>query len=143
MAFQTQPAVFPDDSTVYCRVPVPVFEGVVEGVNTRDVLAEREVIGLQVTVGVGRVTVKVTGLAEAAAYEVVAAADGVSVQVGSANSSSCAGNVVTGNLQLQQNTGSLLVFDNTVTGNLQCQNNSSISGMGNTAKQKQGQCTGF
>jgi len=69
--------------------------------------------------------------------------DGVSVQVGSANSSSCAGNVVTGNLQLQQNTGSLLVFDNTVTGNLQCQNNSSISGMGNTAKQKQGQCTGF
>jgi hypothetical protein len=54
------------------------------------------------------------------------------------------GNSVGGNLQVQNNTGpSTQVSDNAVTKNLQCQNNTAITGGGNTAAQKQGQCTGF
>jgi hypothetical protein len=52
-------------------------------------------------------------------------------------------NTVNGNLQDQSNTGSTQVFDNTVTHNLQCSGNSAITGGGNTAKQKQGQCSSF
>jgi hypothetical protein len=89
--------------------------------------------------------------------------NGVGAQIGSATPSSCGGNTISGNLQVQNNTapttidgnrvgGNLQdqnntaltqVFGNTVTGNLQCQNNSTITGGGNTAKQKQGQCAGF
>jgi hypothetical protein len=68
---------------------------------------------------------------------------GTAVQIGSA-SPACAGNVVGGNLQVTNNTASAQVFDNTVTGNLQCHNNtSSVTGGGNTATQKQGQCSSF
>jgi dienelactone hydrolase len=83
------------------------------------------------------------------------------VEIGAA--SSCSGNVIGGNLQVQGNTASTIIFGNAVTGNLQdqnntagtqvlgnqvgknlqCQNNSSITGGGNTAKQKQGQCANF
>ncbi len=89
--------------------------------------------------------------------------NGTSVLIGAAPPSSCAGNVVGGNLEVQNNTGSISIFGNTVTGNLQdqnntgstqvlsnavkqhlqCQNNSSITGGMNTAQQKQGQCIGF
>ncbi len=76
----------------------------------------------------------------------------------------CAGNVIGGNLQVQNNTASIAIFNNTVGGNvqvqnntastqvrnnivkhdLQCQNNSpAITGGGNTAAQKQGQCSAF
>ena len=50
---------------------------------------------------------------------------------------------VAGNLQIQNNKVSTQVFGNSVTNNLQCQNNKSITGRGNTAKQKQGQCSNF
>jgi dienelactone hydrolase len=83
------------------------------------------------------------------------------VEIGAA--SSCPGNVIGGNLQVQGNTASTIIFDNAVVGNLQdqsntagtqvfgnqvgndlqCGNNSSITGGGNTAKQKQGQCANF
>ncbi len=53
------------------------------------------------------------------------------------------GNAVTGNLQDQNNTAAAQVFDNQVASSLQCQNNTSITGSGNTAKQKQGQCASF
>ena len=52
-------------------------------------------------------------------------------------------NTISGNLQANNNSGATEVSSNTVTGNLQCDNNSSITGGGNTAKQKQGQCSGF
>jgi hypothetical protein len=85
------------------------------------------------------------------------------LQVGSASSSTCAGNVIggdvsvqnnsgstslysnaiTGNLTDQSNTGASQVFSNTVGGNLQCQSNSSITGGQNTAQQIQGQCAPF
>ncbi len=53
------------------------------------------------------------------------------------------GNTVGGNLQAGNNTVSTQVFNNSVTNNLQCQNDTSITGGGNTAKQKQGQCSSF
>jgi hypothetical protein len=53
------------------------------------------------------------------------------------------GNTVTGNLQDQNNTAPTRVFTNTVAHNLLCQQNSSITGGGNTAAQKQGQCIAF
>lgn len=88
--------------------------------------------------------------------------NGTAVQIGS-SSQSCAGNVIGGNLEVHNNTAGTALFYNTVTGNLQdqnnsaptqvfnnvigqnlqCQQNSSITGGGNTAKQKQGQCSGF
>jgi hypothetical protein len=54
-----------------------------------------------------------------------------------------AGNTVTGNLDDHNNTGATQVFNNTVGNNLACQQNSTITGGGNTAKTKQGQCAAF
>ena len=53
------------------------------------------------------------------------------------------GNTVSGNLQDQSNTAATQVFTNIVGGNLQCQSNTTITGGGNTAKSKQGQCSAF
>jgi hypothetical protein len=53
------------------------------------------------------------------------------------------GNAVTGNLQDQNNIAATQVFSNVVGNNLQCQNNSSITGGGDTAKSLQGQCSTF
>lgn len=54
------------------------------------------------------------------------------------------GNTVNGNLQDQSNTAPTEIFTNTVGGNLQCQSNtSSVTGGGNTASKKQGQCATF
>ena len=54
----------------------------------------------------------------------------------------CAGgNMVGGNVQVQQNQGPVTVSDNTITHNLQCQQNTSISSSSNiVAGNKQGQC---
>lgn len=77
--------------------------------------------------------------------------------------SGCAGNKVSGNLQVQNNTASTRidsntvggnltdqnntaatqVFTNVITGQLQCSGNSSITGGGNTASSKKGQCAAF
>jgi hypothetical protein len=64
------------------------------------------------------------------------------VQIG-ASTAKCTGNSVRGDLQVNNNTAPTTVFNNTVGNNLQCQNNSAITGGGNSAKQKQGQCAGF
>ncbi len=56
---------------------------------------------------------------------------------------SIVGNTVGGNLTDQGNTAPTQVFNNMVGNNLQCQNNTSITGGGNTAKSKQGQCASF
>jgi hypothetical protein len=53
------------------------------------------------------------------------------------------GNTVTGNLDDQNNTGPTQVFSNVVRNNLTCQQDSLITGAGNTAKSKQGQCAAF
>lgn len=55
----------------------------------------------------------------------------------------CAGNSFSKNVSAQNNTGALLIFDNTVGHSLGCTANSSISGGGNNAPVKNGQCSGF
>jgi hypothetical protein len=59
------------------------------------------------------------------------------------SSGSCAGDVIGNDLQINNNTASVQVFNDNVGGNLQCGSNSSITGSGDTAKSLQGQCTGF
>jgi hypothetical protein len=54
-----------------------------------------------------------------------------------------AGNTVSGNLQDNNNTAPTQVFINIVGNNLQCAGDTSITGGGNTAKAKQGQCSTF
>jgi phage tail protein X len=56
---------------------------------------------------------------------------------------SAVNNQMTGNLTVQGNTGTVQVIGNNVGKNLDCSNDTSISGSGNTARQKQGQCTNF
>jgi len=57
------------------------------------------------------------------------------------------GNTVSQNLQVQNNTdaaaNSTQVLNNNVSGNLVCSGNASITGQGNTAQSKQGQCASF
>ena len=55
----------------------------------------------------------------------------------------CAGNLITGHLQINTNVAPVQVFGNTVSKNLQCSGNSAIAGGTNTASQKQGQCSSF
>jgi len=52
-------------------------------------------------------------------------------------------NTVGNNLQVQNNTAAVAVFNNVVANNLQCNNNTGISGGGNTAQQKQQQCSTY
>jgi hypothetical protein len=69
---------------------------------------------------------------------------GGDLQVGNnAEAVGIVGNIVTGNLQVQNDTGSSMVFSNNVAKNLQCAGNTTITGSGNTASQKQGQCAAF
>ena len=69
---------------------------------------------------------------------------GGDLQVGNnAGAVGIVGNSVTGNLQVQKDTGSTMVFRNQVVKNLQCSANTTITGSGNTASQKQGQCAAF
>jgi hypothetical protein len=88
---------------------------------------------------------------------------GVATQVGSTSSYICPGNTVSGtltvqsnsgatsvdsnsvhgNLTDQNNTGATQVFSNTINTNLYCTGNTSITGGGNTAHAKTGQCTAF
>jgi hypothetical protein len=88
--------------------------------------------------------------------------NGAAVQIGS-SSVACPGNIIDGNLEIQSNTGATTidgntvkgnlqdqsnsaatrVFSNTITGILQCQSDFAITGGGNTAAQKQGQCVAF
>jgi YVTN family beta-propeller protein len=87
--------------------------------------------------------------------------NGTDVQIGSANPIICAGNTITGQFEANNNTGTLLIFDNVVGrdmrvfkntglldvvgnnvgGNLHCQNNSIlVMGGMNTAKNTLGKC---
>jgi hypothetical protein len=89
--------------------------------------------------------------------------NGTAVQIGSVNALSCAGNTIDGNLEVgnnsaatviagniverslldDNNTASTQVFNNTVKRDLRCENNSSITGGGNIAPEKLGQCASF
>jgi YVTN family beta-propeller protein len=87
--------------------------------------------------------------------------NGTAAQIGAANPIVCAGNTITGQFEANNNTGTVLIFDNVVGrdmqvfkntglldvvgnnigGNLHCQNNSVlVMGGMNTAKNTQGEC---
>jgi hypothetical protein len=68
--------------------------------------------------------------------------NGTAVGMG-ANSPSCSANSIHNDLQINNNTAAVQVFNDTVGGNLQCGGNSTITGGSDTAKSKQGQCAGF
>ena len=53
------------------------------------------------------------------------------------------GNTVGVSMQVQSNTGATQIFSNVISNALQCQSNTSITGGGNTAPTKQGQCAKF
>ncbi|MGA8090545.1 MAG: MBG domain-containing protein [Terracidiphilus sp.] len=53
------------------------------------------------------------------------------------------GNTVGVSMQVQSNRGATQIFTNVIANALQCQSNSSITGGGNTAPTKQGQCAKF
>jgi hypothetical protein len=55
----------------------------------------------------------------------------------------CYGNSISGNLDIQGNTARITVFDNSVGRNLSCSANISITGGGNSAQRKNGQCAAF
>jgi hypothetical protein len=65
------------------------------------------------------------------------------IQIGGPSLSSCLRNQIGGDVQLMNNVAPVKVLNNTVKGSLQCQGNTAISGSGNAAKQKQGQCVAF
>jgi hypothetical protein len=58
-------------------------------------------------------------------------------------SSAACGNTVGGSLYVNATTAPVEADGNTVAGNLECLGNLSITGSGNAAKRKQGQCAGF
>jgi hypothetical protein len=55
----------------------------------------------------------------------------------------CYGNSFGGNVEIQGNTAPVAVHDNTISKNLSCSGNSAITGSGNAAAKKNGQCSGF
>jgi len=68
--------------------------------------------------------------------------NGTGVEIGS-STSGCVGNSIGGDLEILNNGAPVQVFDNTVGGDLRCLANASITGSGNTAEEKQGQCSKF
>jgi hypothetical protein len=58
-------------------------------------------------------------------------------------SAGCPGNIVKANVEVQVNTGPVQIFGNQISGILQCLLNTSITGGGNKAALKAGQCATF
>jgi hypothetical protein len=65
------------------------------------------------------------------------------IQIGSLSGSSCFGSSFGGNLTINGNTGAMTLYNNSVNKNLSCSNNTSITGGGNAAEKKIGQCSNF
>jgi len=66
----------------------------------------------------------------------------IPIQIGSTDPF-CWGNSVGGNLLVQGNTAAIGVYNNIVGKNLSCLSNASITGGGNSAQKKDGQCSAF
>lgn len=65
------------------------------------------------------------------------------LQFGSASPTTCAGNTIGGNVTIDVSDGPISVYNNSIGSNLSCQAGGSITGDGNTAKHKLGQCAAF
>jgi uncharacterized repeat protein (TIGR03803 family) len=68
--------------------------------------------------------------------------NGTPAQIGS-SSGSCSGNAIGGDLEVDNNTGTVQVFNNTANDDLTGTGNSSVTGGGNSAKNKIGQLSSF
>jgi uncharacterized repeat protein (TIGR03803 family) len=68
--------------------------------------------------------------------------NGSPVEIGS-SAGACPGNSIGGDLEVDNNTAQVQVFNNTIRDFLMCSGNTSITGGGNTAREKQGQCSTF
>jgi len=68
--------------------------------------------------------------------------NGSPVQIGS-SAGSCPGNSIGGDLEVNSNTAAVQVFNNTVRDVLSCSSNTSLTGAGNSARSKVGQCSTF
>ncbi len=68
--------------------------------------------------------------------------NGTPALIGS-NGSSCAGNSIGGDLEVAGSTAAVQVYNNSANDDLNCSSNSSVTGGGNTAKNKIGQCSSF
>jgi len=64
------------------------------------------------------------------------------IQIGS-SAGSCPGNTIGGHLELENNTSLVQGFNNTILDVLTCDGNTSVTGGGNTARQKIDQCSSF
>ena len=64
-------------------------------------------------------------------------------QLGSASPASCPGNTIGGNATVDLNTAPTAVYNNSIGETLSCAFNASITGGGNTAQHKLGQCAAF
>ena len=53
------------------------------------------------------------------------------------------GNSISGHLELEGNTSPIQIFNNSVAKGIKCENNTSLTGRGNTASRKEGQCSRF
>lgn len=69
-------------------------------------------------------------------------ANAIPIEIGSAQAS-CPGNAVGSNLDISQNTDPISVYNNRIVKTLSCYNNLSITGRGNSAAVKEGQCIPF
>jgi hypothetical protein len=67
----------------------------------------------------------------------------IPIQIGSLSDSSCFSNFFAGNVAISGNTGAVTIYNNSVMQNLSCSNNTSITGGGNAARKKKGQCSNF
>jgi uncharacterized repeat protein (TIGR03803 family) len=68
--------------------------------------------------------------------------NGSPAEIGS-SAGSCPGNTIGGDLEVNSNSASVQLFNNSVRDNFMCSSDSSITGGGNTARTKSGQCSSF
>ena len=76
-------------------------------------------------------------------HNVAVAGNASPFQLGSASPPSCPGNSIGGNATVDFNSAPVAVYNNSVGKTLSCLFNASITGGGNTAERKLGQCATF
>jgi hypothetical protein len=76
-------------------------------------------------------------------HDVAVVGNATPFQFGSASPASCPGNTVGGNATIDLSTGPTMVYNNSIAKSLSCLADRSITGAGNTAARKLGQCAAF
>jgi YVTN family beta-propeller protein len=76
-------------------------------------------------------------------HDVAVAGNASPFQLGAASSTACAGNSIGGSATVDFSTAPAAVYNNSIGGTLSCLFDASITGGGNTAQRKLGQCAAF